>query len=321
MAQPRTIYCTRHPGEPAAFLCKKCRYALCPKCAMGTVIQFTSMVRCTSCGGEAKLLLVPGALSPYWKKAPSFFKGLFTLRGLGLLLCLSLALAGLAYIPVAGPALAWALFGMYYFMVVRDSARGRVSLPMPRDTMDFLDFLADLFFACMRLLLSTLFLVGIGVAYLSARGKMLDIWLEPGLLWSDPVIVVLGVLMALYLPGVLVISTISESMIGPLNPVYTIRRMVPVYRQYLLTVLVWVTLLALDHVLLAGFGAAVARDSIVVLTRFLHVLVGVILPLASAWVLGRFVFQNGEAFGVVPAGEFLVAADPGGEPRGSLEDG
>jgi hypothetical protein len=321
LAQPRTIYCTRHPGEPAAFLCKKCRYALCPKCAMGTVIQFTSMVRCTSCGGEAKLLLVAGAFMPYWKKAPSFFKALVSPRGLGRLFGLSLLLAGIAYIPVAGLALAWALFGMYYFMVVRDSARGRVSLPLPRDTMDFLDFLADLFFSCMRLLLSTCFLVGIGVAYLSARGKMLDVWLEPGLLWKDPVIVVLGVLMVLYLPGVLVISTISESMIGPLNPVYTIRRMVPVYRQYLLTVLVWVTLLALDHLLLTGFGAAVARDSIFLLTRFLHVLLGIVLPLASAWVLGRFVFQNGEAFGVVPAGEFLVAADPGGEPRGTLDDG
>ncbi len=288
---------------------------------MGTVIQFTSMVRCTSCGGEAKLLLVAGAFMPYWKKAPSFFKGLVSLRGLGLLFGFSLLLAGIAYIPVAGLALAWTLFGMYYFMVVRDSARGRVSLPLPRDTMDFLDFLADLFFACTRLLLSTSFLVGLGVAYLSARGKMLDVWLEPGLLWKDAGVVVLGALMALYLPGVLVISTISESMIGPLNPVYTIRRMVPVYRQYLLTVLIWVALLGLDYLLLVGFGAAVARDSIVLLTRFLHVLVGLILPLTSAWILGRFVFQNGEAFGVVPAGEFLVAADPGGEPRGSLEDG
>lgn len=321
MAQPRTIYCTRHPGEPAAFLCTKCRYALCPKCAMGTVIQFTSMVRCTSCGGEAKLLLVPGALSPYWKKAGSFFKGLATLRGLGVLLGLSLALAGLSYIPVVGAVLAGCLLGTYYYMVVRDSARGRVSLPMPRDVMDFLDLLADLLFSVLRLLLSTTFLVGIGVAWLSARGKMLDVWLDPGLLWRDPVIIALAVIMVLYLPGVLVVSTISESLIGPLNPVYTVRRMIPVYRQYLITVAVWVALLALDHLLLFGFGAAVARDSIVVLTRFLHILVGIVLPLASAFVLGRFVFQNGEVFGVVPAGEFLVEAAPGGEPKGSLDDG
>jgi len=321
LAQPRTIFCTRHPGEPAAFLCTKCRYALCPKCAMGTVIQFTSMVRCTSCGGEAKLLLVPGALSPYWKKAGSFFKGLVTLRGLALLLGISLALAGLSYIPVAGPVVAWCAFAMYYYMVVRDSARGRVSLPAPRDGMDFLDFLADLLFSALRLLLSTTFLVGIGVAYLVARGKMLDIWLDPALLWRDPVIIGLAVILALYLPGVLVISTISESLIGPFNPVYTVRRMIPVYRQYLLTVAVWVALLALDCLLMFGFGAAVARDSIVLLTRFLHILLGLILPLASAFVLGRFVFQNGETFGVVPAGEFLVEAAPGGEPKGSLDDG
>jgi len=288
---------------------------------MGTVIQSQSMVRCVACGGEAKVLLVPGQISPYWDKLGSFLRGMLLPPGVIVLCALALAMSLLSLIPVAGRPLAVAVLCAYYFMVLRDSARGRVHLSISQTLTDFGDFLADLFFFVMRLLMATAVLWVPLVWWVRASGQLDLLWSEPQLLARQPVGLVLAVLAVLYFPGALVISTVSEPFLGPLNPVYTIRRLLPVWRQYLLTVVVWAVLLVTDWCLGQLFGRIVAIDSVVVLTPFLHRLVRLVFSLMSAFVLGRFVIQNGQVFNVVPAGEFLVPAMPGAEPKGSIDDG
>jgi len=288
---------------------------------MGTVIQSQSMVRCVECGGEAKILLVPGKITPYWSKLGSFLRGLVTPPGAFVIVTLAMAMALASLIPGAGRPLAAALLCAYYFMVVRDSARGRVHLPVPRGPIDFGDFLADLFFGAVKLLLATVILWA-PVAAIVFTAEQPDVyWRDPALLLERPAVLALFVLALLYFPGALVVCTISESLVGPLNPIYTIRRLVPVWKQYLLTVAVWAILLLTDWCLGQLFSRIVAVDSIVVLTPFLHHLVRMVFSLMSAFVLGRFVIQNGEVFNVVPAGEFLVPAMPGAEPKGSMDDG
>ena len=321
MPPPRTIHCTRHPGEPAAWICTRCRYALCSKCAMGTVIQSHSMVRCMVCSGEAKILLVPGRITPYWDKLGSFLRGMIIPPGVAVLGLLALAQALVAMIPAFGRPAAAALLCAYYFMVLRDSARGRVHLPVPRNVVDFGDLLADLFFSTVKLLMATAILWIPPLVIVFTAEQPEAYWNDPALLLREPAVIALLVLAVVYLPGALVVSTIGESLLGPLNPVYTIRRMIPVWRQYLLTVAVWAVLLLTDWCLGQLFGRIVAVDSVVVLTPFLHRLVRMVFTLMSAFVLGRFVIQNGESFNVVPAGEFLVPAMPGAEPKGSMDDG
>ena len=288
---------------------------------MGTVIQAHSMVRCVGCGGEAKILLVPGRITPYWSKLGSFLRGMIVPPGVVVLVLLALVMALVSMIPDAGRPLAAGLLCVYYYLVVRDSARGRVHLPVPRSFTDLGDLLADLFFSVARLLMATAILWVPLVIVVSTAERPDAYWEDPSLLLKEPAVIALAVLAVLYVPGALLVSTIGESLLGPLNPIYTIRRMLPVWKQYLLTVAAWLILLVTDWCFGQLFGRIVAVDSVVVLTPFLHRLVRMVFSLMSAFVLGRFVIQNGEVFNVVPAGEFLVPALPGAEPKGSMDDG
>jgi hypothetical protein len=287
---------------------------------MGTVIQFQAMVRCAHCGGEAKLLMVPGEMTPWWRKFPSFVRGMVMPIGLITLGLLALYCALLSMIPYAGPALASALLAVYCVWVVRDAARGRAHLPLVNSVTEFLDLLADLFFVAIRFTMATALLWTPLVVRLAMLEEPERVLLEPSLLWLDPLFCAVVALAALYVPAALVICTITDSLIGPLNPVYSIRRVLRVPGQYAATAGVVATLLAIDVVVGQAFARGVGYDTIGLLTRFLHHLIGLPLPLLAAFVLGRFVCQNGDVFGVVPAGEFLVPAAPGVEPSGSIDD-
>lgn len=288
---------------------------------MGTVIQTQSMVRCASCGGEARLLLVPGEITPYWRKLHSFVLGMVAPQGLLVLGGIALVLTATAMIPAVGAFLSGFVFVAYYFMVIRDSARGRVHLPLPRDVVDFFDFLADLFFTAIRLVMASTILWLPALLLLVSSETPEVLLLDPSQFLRRPAVIALLALAVAYLPGALVVCTVTESLMGPLNPLYTIRRVGRVPVQYLLTAVLWSVLWLTDGCLGELFGRVVARDSIPVVTPFLHNLVGLFFPLLSAFVLGRFVCQNGADFGVVPAGEFLVPAVPGAEPKGSIDDG
>ena len=287
---------------------------------MGTVIQLQAMVRCAHCGGEAKLLMVPGGMAAWWRKFPSFLRGMIMPMGLLSIGMLALYSALLSMIPHAGAVLPTVLLVVYCVWVVRAAPRGRAHLPVVRDLTELLDLLADLFFVAIRFTMATALLWTPLVVRLALMEEPEKVLREPSLLWLDPVGVAVIVLGALYVPAALVICTVTESLIGPINPVYSIRRVMRVPGEYALTALAVAALLALDVLVGQAFARGVGYDTIGLLTRFLHHLVALPLPLLAAFVLGRFVCQNGDVFGVVPAGEFLVPAAPGAEPSGSIDD-
>ena len=177
---------------------------------MGTVIQFQAMVRCAHCGGEAKLLMVPGEMTPWWRKFPSFVRGMVMPIGLITLGLLALYCALLSMIPYAGPALASALLAVYCVWVVRDAARGRAHLPLVNSVTEFLDLLADLFFVAIRFTMATALLWTPLVVRLAMLEEPERVLLEPSLLWLDPLFCAVVALAALYVPAALVICTIGR---------------------------------------------------------------------------------------------------------------
>lgn len=301
---PKKVDCTRHPGVEAAWICKECRFALCPKCAAGTMIQMRMVVRCTRCGGEAKILAVPSQVMPFWKVIPTFILWVFAPRSLASLMFAALALWGLAQVPLAGFPLA-AVFAIGYgFLTIRDGARGRMQLPWPRHP---IDQLLDLLFGAGQIIAATVPLWLPVVAYLQLRYGWENLATAPSRPLFDPILVPLVLLGALYVPAALIQALLGESLLELLNPVAAIRRIRQIQRPYLILAATWTLMMAADAYLLVALAGLAAKVHVTVLTPVLLNLVGLLLPLVAFFVVGRFILQYGSLFGVAPSGDFFLA--------------
>ncbi len=301
---PKKVDCTRHPGVEAAWICKECRFALCPKCAAGTMIQMRMVVRCTRCGGEAKILATPNQVAAFWKVIPTFILWMFAPRSLTSLLFAALALWGLAQVPIAGLPLALVFVIGYGFLTIRDGARGRMQLPWPRHPLD--QFL-DLVFGAGQIIAATVPLWLPLLAYLQLRYGWEDLAAEPTRPLFDPILVPLALLGALYLPAALIQALLGQSLLELVNPVAAVRRVRQVQRPYLLLAGLWTTMMATNAYLLAALVELAAKVHVTVLTPVLLNVVGLLIPLVAFFIVGRFVLQYGSLFGVAPSGDFFLA--------------
>ncbi len=301
---PKKVDCTRHPGVEAAWICTECRFALCPKCAAGTVIQMRPVVRCTRCGGEAKILAVPHQVTPFWKVLPTFVLWMFSPRSLISLLFAALAMWGLTQIPAAGGPLAAVFATGYLYLTIRDGARGRMQLPWPRH---IADQLLDLLFGAGQIAAATAPLWLPITLYLQLRYGWQALAARPTAPLFDPVLVPLTVLGALYLPAAQIQALLGESLLSLLNPVATVKSVRQIQKPYLALAGLWTVLMAGNVYLVAALIALAAKVHVPVVTPVMLNVVGLLIPLVAAFTVGRFVLQYGNLFGVAPSGDFFLA--------------
>ena len=83
--------------------------------------------------------------------------------------------------------------------------------------------------------------------------------------------------------------------------------MASIQRPYLAMAAIWVSLVGGNVYLMLLLVSLANQVPVPVVTPLLLWTVGLLLPLVSAFVLGRFVLQYGALFGVSPGGDFFLA--------------
>jgi len=253
--------------------------------------------------------------TPYWIGVGRFVRSVFSPLGLLWLASVACMIFLIGWLPIIGPILAGGLFASYFFLVIQESSRGRETLPSPGR---FSEMLGEVVFAWVRFGLATLVLWVPALVYLKMTGGLMRVWTDPGGTLADPVLMLIVALGVAYLPGAMIIAAIGDAVFSALNPLYVLTFIRRVPGQYLATVAIFCLLSVAQMMVVAAitFVGSVIPDPI-----FTPILMGALrltVPLTIAFVLGRFIYQNKEAFGLEPEGEVLVPAMPDAIPRGKV---
>ncbi len=315
--------CTHHSNARAAWICSKCGATLCPACAIGDEVQRVPIIRCIHCGGVSQQIMTTKEIVPYWGMFATFLKALFCPRGLLQVLALGAGMFFLGLMPLIGWALALGLYAGYYFLVITHFAYGEENLPVPDDFNDVWDNLISPF---LRFVVATLILWVPALLYIHHKLGLFFLLRYPNTMFHDPVLVVIVILSIVYFPGAMITAAVSESTFAMLNPLYVIGMVVRIPGQYLLTVVVW-GMMSVANVYLKAFVAlhlVSCSGCSVLRTIFVGVVyqgVGLFIPLMTAMVLGRLVYQNRKLLGFGHPRDLLEPEFPNAKPRGTAPEG
>ena len=311
--------CTSHPESEAAWDCKSCGKNLCPQCAAGGDFAYNrALVRCTSCGGVAEPIMVPRRIRPYWLMLDVFLKALFFPYGFLQVTLVALILLLASMIPMVGWIVAGAIYASYYFLIIRKTAMGHVKLPLPRH---FMDLFEDLLFPFLRFCLATALLWLPAFLYIKhyyAEIGFVALLMNPHLIFNDVILLLLFCLSALYFPAAMITAAINERLIDMHNPLIILGIILRIPKQYFLTVTVWLVLTIGDFYLMKwatpffifNLGLRFGTITISVISLF--------IPLLTALILGRMIYQNSVALEFDSAGDLWVPSCPDAVPMAAL---
>ena len=309
--------CTLHGNARAAWRCSKCQSLLCPSCAAPDEQHGSKLVRCVQCGGLAELLMVKREIKSYWGMLPAFFKSMFSLRGLAQMAVLGGFLALLAWVgrlPLFG-IVAWffyvAVYASYYFLIVRQATVGEEVLP----ERDNLAEIGEILLTGIRFILAVAMLWVPVLIYLWNTNVQ---YAEVMDFIKDPFLVIILLVSFLYVPGAIITTAISESILAILNPANVILIAFRVPRDYIVTAVVWGLLHVLQILFKVLLGATLLQVEVPVLIPWVYEILTLILPLTGAFVLGWMIHQNEDAFGLLGAKDMMVPELPKAMPKGVM---
>jgi len=285
-------------------------------------VQHVPIVRCVNCGGVAQQIMSEKEIVPYWGMFATFLKALFCPKGLMQVLALGAGIFFLGLMPIVGWAMSLGLYAGYYFLVITHFAYGEENLPVPDDFSDVWDNLVSPF---VRFVVATLIIWVPALLYVHHNMGLFFMLKYPNTMFHDPVLVVIVLLSLIYFPGAMITAAVSESTFAMLNPLYVIGMVVRIPGQYLLTVVVW-GMMSVANVYLNTFVAAHLLTCPCSVTRmiFMGVVcqsVGLLIPLMTAMVLGRLVYQNRRVLGFGRPRDLLVPEYPSAVPHGTAPEG
>lgn len=335
-----TARCQRHPEAAAGWSCDFCQASLCPDCVDVRRAMSTEYLACGLCNGRTLPILVHRAHTPLAKRLRGLWRYPFSLSGLAVLFGASVLLALcrwaaeetfllIKFLPtVIGLGIFWGLF----FSVVRATARGEREL----DTPDFSDAFADCVVPAVRGFVGTSLLWVPGLLYL-LYGKQWDVRkpLEtllntpafyvtgglPVLDWSqvvtDPVLWLIILAGATYVPMVLLLAAAGSSAVKTLNPLVILGAARRLGRDYTLTLGVLAGLaVALVGMHLVAAGIRSVR--VPLLSGLGSELVTSIVPILMARVLGLLLYVRGDSLDYGLAGDYLEPVLGAAQPRSTL---
>ncbi len=319
------IRCSNHNNARAAWECTKCGKSLCPSCAAPDhVDNMGDVIRCIHCGGIAKAIMVERQVEPWWKKLPLFLKAIFSLRGIGelFIVAIFLVITGfMSIVPLIGFIFKYSLYygilASFLFLVLQHATDGNDDLPaltdMGRD-------LSEILVAALRIILSTALVWVPLIIYVITKHATITV---DGL-YSDPVILAIGIIGVIFVPAAFILAALTDSAIDALNPVNVFGVIMRAPGQYL-GVAIFSGALFFGKVVLQPlillFALKIAGTSflLVLLTAPVIMAIMLMFPTLMAMVLGWFVHQNAELFDLPPGGQ-MVAVMPRARPLANLAE-
>jgi Tetratricopeptide repeat len=329
--------CKRHPEAAAGWSCDNCQAALCPDCVTVRRALSTEYLSCGLCQGRVLPILVHRSRVPLaaqlreaWRY-PFTPSGLMVLAGLSVLLACSRWLAVetfllVKFLPtVIGLGLFWGVF----FHVIRSTARGDRELDVP----DYSDIFRDCVSPAVRGFVGMSLLWLPGLLYLLFikkwdTSKPLNDLLEtpsfyvtgglPQLDWSqvlwDPVLWLIVLAGAAYLPMVLVLAAVGQNMVKMLNPLAVIGYARQFGRDFTLTMGALAALtVAMPLVWLVAAG--ILWLGVPLLSALVAEFITCFVPIIMARVLGLLLYNRGDAIGYGVASDYLVPVLGDTRPR------
>ena len=255
----------------------------------------------------------PRRIEPYWEMFPRFLGAMFSFDGLLQLVAIGLFIYVVPLLPVIGKVLAFFAYVSYVFRVISHAAAGQEKLPEPEDFLGW----ESVFPVIFRFILASAIVWVPAVSYaVFVVGPTAFALMDPTA-FLDPVLALLVLFGVAYFPAALIVAAVAESALAVVNPMITVRLIFRIPGQYAVTILVWLALTAL------GLGMEFAVRLLVpipIVGGILQEIVGLLGPVAVAFVFGRLVYQNGHHFGVYRIGELVEPEWPEAKPAGTLKD-
>lgn len=308
--------CTTHPREAAGWRCQACGALLCPACAVLLRVGSTDSEGCGLCRGLAEPLRERRQdAQPFAARIAGAFA--YPLRPSALLsiVALALVLRVLGVLGFLGAGVAYGVYWASLFGVIVQTWKGKEALEPP----DFTHLLDDLLFPALRGLAATA-LVWLPLAL---RAAAIFEQVAPGrddpaalliALVGDPLLWLLLLAGAAFLPAALLAAAITRSFLAVVNPLVPIRMARALGGDYVRASLTTVGLGVAGLLLDRAAGATLGR--IPLLGGLLTTALGLYFPIVSARILGLLVHVRGDDLGLGQESDYLEPALPGATPRG-----
>jgi hypothetical protein len=319
--------CQRHPEATAGWSCDNCRAALCPDCVAVRRALSTEYLSCGLCNGRAVPLLVHRARTPLVTRLRQAWRYPFNASGMQVLIPLSALLALLRWLAETTfllikflPALiGLGIFWGAFFSIIRSTARGAHEVETP----DYSDFFADCVAPALRGLVGTALLWLPGLSYLlfikewDVRKPMEELLEAPAFyvtgglpaldlsqVLGDPVLWLIVVIGAAWLPIVLLLSAAGQSAVRMLHPVVVLDTARLLGRDYLRT-LGALAVLAVALVLVRLVAAGLLWLDLPLLSRWSAEFLTCLVPFIMAHVLGLLLYSRGDELGYGAPSDYL----------------
>ena len=330
-------HCRRHAEALAGWSCDSCQAPLCPECVVVRRSLATEYLSCGLCEGRVLPLLVHRSSVPLAKRLQGFWRYPFTPTGLTVLLALSLLLAVLRWAAEATflllkflpTMLGLGIFWGAFFHIIRSTARGEREL----DTPEYSDIFKDCITPALRGLVGTSLLWLPGLLYLrfikpwDISKPMSELLASasfyvtgglPALDWSqvlgDPVLWLIALAGAVWLPAVLLLAASGQSLLTMLNPLQVVSAVRRLGRDYWVTLEVFAGLtvaLVLAKLLATGLLAL----ELPLLSRWAAELVTCLVPFLMARVLGLLLYSRGDTLNYGTNQDYLEPVLGAAHPR------
>lgn len=309
-AVPGNSRCDAHGGR-GAWSCQACSRVLCPRCAYEQQTRSGRVTLCVHCGGLALPLTRPRRILPWWALFPDFLGALFSVEGLAQIIAIGLVCWLVGLVPAVGAGIASFIFITYFFRVITAAARGETKLPDPEDFLGF----ESIFPPMLRFNVATMCLWLPALVYLYATGGFTRLVVDGPKALVDPVLFAIGFAGLLYFPAALIAAAVADSFLAVINPWITVRLILRIPQQYFLTWAACFGLVLLDVFLSVGLLAIERVFTIPIVTGVIVESVSLVLPLLTAMILGRLIYQNAEQFGLLLVGEDEELLWPEAQPE------
>ena len=321
-------FCKQHPRAPAGWRCQSCAAALCPDCAVGRRAQTVELVGCGLCGSGASPILAHRRRTPLARRLKDAWRYVFTPSGLQVLVAVGLTLAFLAFmlemVVIFLKPLPLALYGSMFwatfFTLVRDTSRGEMEL----DTPEFIEFFRDGIVPGIRGLTAStlvwmpaLLYVGFlrpGNTGWSTLGFILTGDAMPPGLMSDPVLWLLLLLGAVWLPLALLVTAAGMPPSAIIHVPRVLRMVKGLGRDYLVIAGV-LALLGVVHLATHAVAFGLRALDLFVVSRVLAEAVTLIAPFTAAHVLGLLLYVRGDSLGYGADRDYLEPVLGNTRPR------
>lgn len=340
MKDTSTACCRRHPEATAGWRCDNCQAPLCPDCVSVGRSMSVEYLSCGLCKGRALPLLVHRSHVPLAARLKEAWRYPFSLSGLTVLVGLGTLLAVLRWLAVETfllikfiPAvLGLGIFWGVFFSVIRSTARGERELEPP----DYSDLYTDCIAPAVRGFVGMALLWLPGLLYLlyvkqwdtqQPLKELLDtpaFYVTGGLPeldWSqvvgDPILWLLVLAGAAYLPPVLLLSAAGSSVVQMLNPLQVLRAVSRLGRDFLLSLGVLAGL-AVALVLVRLVAMGVLWLGVPFLSAWVAEVLTCIVPLLMAHVLGLLLYARGDSIGYGVPADYLEPVLGATRPRSEL---